>query len=79
MRVVGDRFVDCDRARPLLIRKTIADPFHHGTLGATRSLGRIGVPVYSEAGRPWRPARATTTATTSACSRCPTASSLWCS
>ncbi|MEV5447318.1 ATP-grasp domain-containing protein, partial [Streptomyces sp. NPDC052644] len=31
------------------------NPFHHGTLGAARSLGRAGVPVHVVAGDPAEP------------------------
>lgn len=36
-----------DPTTPLLILKTFRGPMHHGTLGAIRSLGRAGVPVYA--------------------------------
>lgn len=36
-----------DPTTPLLILKTFRGPMHHGTLGAIRSLGRVGVPVYA--------------------------------
>jgi predicted ATP-grasp superfamily ATP-dependent carboligase len=36
-----------DRTTPVLILKTRSLRLHHGTLGVIRSLGRVGVPVYS--------------------------------
>ena len=36
-----------DASTPALIFKTGQFPLHHGILGAIRSLGRLGVPVYS--------------------------------
>jgi D-aspartate ligase len=33
-------------ARPVLVARIDDNPFHHGTLGAIRSLGRLGVPVF---------------------------------
>jgi predicted ATP-grasp superfamily ATP-dependent carboligase len=38
---------DFDRSTPLALLKVGAYPLHHGTLGAARSLGRVGVPVYA--------------------------------
>ena len=39
--------VQFDQTTPLLVLKTCEQPLHYGTLGVIRSLGRVGVPVYS--------------------------------
>ncbi len=36
-----------DTETPAVILKILPDPFYHGGLGASRSLGRLGIPVYS--------------------------------
>lgn len=36
-----------DQTTPFLILKTSEQPLHYGSLGVIRSLGRVGVPVYS--------------------------------
>ncbi|WP_395106545.1 ATP-grasp domain-containing protein [Actinomadura sp. SCN-SB] len=36
-----------DRSLPVVLLRTDRNPFHHGTLGAIRSLGRAGVPVHA--------------------------------
>ncbi|MDX6561473.1 MAG: hypothetical protein QOD65_1287, partial [Gaiellales bacterium] len=36
-----------DRTAPVIIIKVARYPLHHGGLGAIRSLGRVGVPVYA--------------------------------
>jgi len=36
-----------DRSAPVLLIRTGHYPLHHGTVGAIRSLGRLGVPVYT--------------------------------
>ncbi|WP_344593070.1 ATP-grasp domain-containing protein [Actinomadura vinacea] len=36
-----------DGGLPVLLLRTDRNPFHHGTLGAIRSLGRAGVPVHA--------------------------------
>lgn len=40
-------FVDLDRSMPVLLVKLGTYPLHAGTVGALRSLGRVGVPVYA--------------------------------
>jgi predicted ATP-grasp superfamily ATP-dependent carboligase len=47
MRSEHGQAIDYDQATPVLILKMGAQPLHHGTLGVIRSLGRVGVPVYS--------------------------------
>jgi D-aspartate ligase len=39
--------VDFDRSMPVLLVKLGTYPLHAGTVGAIRSLGRVGVPVYA--------------------------------
>ncbi|MDQ3898466.1 MAG: ATP-grasp domain-containing protein, partial [Actinomycetota bacterium] len=39
--------VDLDRSLPVLVAKVGRYPLHHGGLGAIRTLGRLGVPVYA--------------------------------
>ncbi len=39
--------VDLDRSVPALMVRLGRSPLHHGTLGAIRTLGRLGVPVYA--------------------------------
>jgi predicted ATP-grasp superfamily ATP-dependent carboligase len=39
--------VELDRSVPLLIAKIGNYPLHHGSVGAIRTLGRLGVPVYA--------------------------------
>ncbi|MFE2039427.1 ATP-grasp domain-containing protein [Streptomyces sp. NPDC059477] len=50
--------VDVDRAVPGLIVKFGDYPLHHGGVGAIRSLGRLGVPVYAITEDPYTPAAA---------------------
>jgi predicted ATP-grasp superfamily ATP-dependent carboligase len=46
MHAIENARLQFDRGTPALILKTVAQPMHHGTLGAIRSLGRAGAPVY---------------------------------
>ena len=39
--------VELDRSVPVLMMRIGRYPLHHGTVGAIRSLGRLGVPVYT--------------------------------
>jgi len=39
--------IDIDRSVPCLLMKIGPSPLHHGCVGAVRSLGRLGVPVYA--------------------------------
>ena len=41
---------------PAVVLKFDQNPMHHGGLGAIRSLGRLGVPVYGVHEGPWAPA-----------------------
>ncbi|MER6327971.1 ATP-grasp domain-containing protein [Streptomyces sp. NPDC001034] len=50
--------VDVDRGVPALIVKFGAYPLHHGGVGAIRSLGRLGVPMYAITEDPYTPAAA---------------------
>lgn len=43
----GKTTVDLDRSVPALMVRLGRSPLHHGTLGAIRTLGRLGVPVYA--------------------------------
>jgi D-aspartate ligase len=45
-----------DTSVPALLVKVGPYPVHHGALGAMRSLGRLGVPVYALTGRRFTPA-----------------------
>ena len=45
-----------DTSTPAVILKFDQNVMHHGGLGAIRSLGRLGVPVYGVHERPWAPA-----------------------
>ena len=47
--------VSLDPARPALLFRIGHYPLHHGTLGAVRSLGRAGVPVYAMTEGRWTP------------------------
>ena len=38
---------DFDHSTPMILVKVGRYPLHHGTVGAIRSLGRVGVPVYA--------------------------------
>lgn len=49
---------DLDRDVPGLIVKFGAYPLHHGGVGAIRSLGRLGVPMYAITEDRWTPAAA---------------------
>jgi D-aspartate ligase len=48
--------VQLDRSVPALLVKVGPYPVHHGGLGAMRSLGRLGVPVYALTERRYTPA-----------------------
>ena len=45
-----------DTGTPAVILKFDQNVMHHGGLGAIRSLGRLGVPVYGVHEGPWAPA-----------------------
>ena len=45
-----------DVSTPAVVLKLDPNPLHHGTLGVTRSLGRLGVPVYGVHEGWWAPA-----------------------
>ena len=45
-----------DFTTPAVVLKFDQNPMHHGGLGAIRSLGRLGVPVYGVHEGPWAPA-----------------------
>ena len=45
-----------DTSTPAVVLKLDPNVMHHGALGAIRSLGRRGVPVYAVVERPWAPA-----------------------
>ncbi|WP_131742844.1 carboxylate--amine ligase [Actinomadura roseirufa] len=45
-----------DTGLPVLLLRTDRNPFHHGTLGAIRTLGRAGVPVHAILEDPRNPA-----------------------
>jgi D-aspartate ligase len=45
-----------DTSTPAVVLKFDPNVMHHGALGAIRSLGRRGVPVYAVVERPWAPA-----------------------
>jgi D-aspartate ligase len=47
-----------DTATPAVVLKFDQNMMHHGGLGAIRSLGRLGVPVYGVHEGPWAPAAA---------------------
>jgi D-aspartate ligase len=44
-----------DTSTPAVVLKLVPNVMHHGGLGAIRSLGRIGVPVYGVHEGPWAP------------------------
>jgi D-aspartate ligase len=48
--------VPIDTSTPAVVLKLVPNVMHHGALGAIRSLGRIGVPVYGVHEGPWAPA-----------------------
>jgi D-aspartate ligase len=48
--------VEMDTSTPAVIFKLDPNVMHHGGLGAIRSLGRLGVPVYGVHEDPWAPA-----------------------
>ena len=47
MRGRRKRSVTADRSVPLLVAKVGRYPLHHGAVGAIRTMGRLGVPVYA--------------------------------
>ena len=49
-------FLPADRSTPAVVVKFDPNVMHHGGLGAIRSLGRLGVPIYSVHEGPWAPA-----------------------
>ncbi|MCS0638987.1 ATP-grasp domain-containing protein [Streptomyces sp. LP05-1] len=48
-------FDSFDRSVPVVLMRLDRNPFHHGTLGAARSLGRAGVPVHAVVESPASP------------------------
>jgi D-aspartate ligase len=42
---MGTRLIDFDHSAPMILVKVGRYPLHHGTVGAIRSLGQVGVPV----------------------------------
>lgn len=55
---VGIDTVGIDTSVPALLVKVGYYPWHHGGVGAIRSLGRLGVPVYAVTEDRWTPAAA---------------------
>lgn len=53
---IGSRMPQLDRSVPALVFKVGRYPWHHGGVGAIRSLGRAGVPVYAVTEDRWTPA-----------------------
>ena len=51
-------FLRVDRTTPVVVLKFDPNVMHHGGLGAIRSLGRLGIPVYGVHEGPWAPAAA---------------------
>jgi len=54
-RLTAD-FPPVDRTTPAVVLKFDPNAMHHGGLGAIRSLGRLGIPVYGVLEGPWAPA-----------------------
>src|SRR5579875_3549786 len=52
------RAAGADTTTPAVVLKFDQNVMHHGGLGALRSLGRLGVPVYGVHEGPWAPAAA---------------------
>ena len=52
----SDCSLQLDRSVPALIGKIGYYPWHHGAVGAIRSLGRLGVPIYAVTEDAWTPA-----------------------
>ncbi|WP_006243708.1 hypothetical protein [Mycolicibacterium tusciae] len=50
--------LDVDRSVPALVVKVGQYSWHHGSVGAIRSLGRLGIPVYAVTEDRWTPAAA---------------------
>jgi D-aspartate ligase len=48
--------ISIDTSTPTVVLKLVPNVMHHGCLGAIRSLGRLGVPVYGVYEGPWAPA-----------------------
>lgn len=48
--------IHADRSVPALVVKIGRYPWHHGGVGAIRSLGRLGIPVYAVTEDRWTPA-----------------------
>ena len=48
--------IPIDPSTPVVVLKFDPNVMHHGGLGAIRSLGRLGVPVYAVVEGPWAPA-----------------------
>src|SRR5579863_5315802 len=48
--------IPIDPSTPAVVLKFDPNVMHHGGLGAIRSLGRLGVPVYGVVEGPWTPA-----------------------
>jgi D-aspartate ligase len=48
--------IEADRSVPALVFKIGQYPWHHGGVGAIRSLGRLGIPVYAVTEDRWTPA-----------------------
>ena len=48
--------IPIDSSTPAVVLKFDPNVMHHGGLGAIRSLGRLGVPVYGVVEGPWTPA-----------------------
>jgi D-aspartate ligase len=42
---MGTRLIDLDHSAPMILVMVGRYPLHHGTVGAIRSLGQVGVPV----------------------------------
>ena len=55
--------VELDTTTPAVILKLDRNVMHHGGLGAIRSLGRLGVPVYGVHEDPWHPRHGRVTCT----------------
>ena len=51
-------FLPADRTAPAVVLKFDPNVMHHGSLGAIRSLGRLGISVYGVHEGPWAPAAA---------------------
>ncbi|MGI9147661.1 MAG: carboxylate--amine ligase, partial [Chloroflexota bacterium] len=47
--------LDLDTTVPVVVLQLVTNPFHHGTLGIVRSLGRLGVAVHAFCDDRWTP------------------------